>query len=76
MNDAPWTIYAGTQHLAPCKECGDRYVGCHGACARYAEYKREHNKIKHENYERLIRERMPEEYTIVTRQRVKRRRGK
>lgn len=44
MNDAPWTIYAGTQHLAPCKECGDRYVGCHGACIRYAEYKRKHKK--------------------------------
>lgn len=24
---------------APCKDCAERSVGCHGTCARYAEYR-------------------------------------
>ena len=24
---------------APCKDCPDRAVGCHGTCEKYAEYK-------------------------------------
>ena len=24
---------------APCKDCAERTMGCHGTCARYAEYR-------------------------------------
>lgn len=29
---SPWR---NTESKSPCKDCGDRYVGCHGECARY-----------------------------------------
>lgn len=25
--------------MAPCKDCTERYVGCHNGCSKYAEYK-------------------------------------
>lgn len=31
---------------APCKDCQDRAVGCHGQCARYAEFEAERDKIR------------------------------
>nr|DAZ60318.1 MAG TPA: hypothetical protein [Caudoviricetes sp.] len=24
---------------APCKDCSERFVGCHASCPRYAEFK-------------------------------------
>ena len=27
---------------APCKDCPDRYLGCHGTCEKYREYKERH----------------------------------
>lgn len=30
-------IYQGED--APCKECAMRYIGCHGECAIYMDYK-------------------------------------
>lgn len=29
-----------------CKDCIDRKIGCHSNCSRYAEYKKELDKIK------------------------------
>lgn len=29
---------------APCKDCPDREVGCHGKCDKYAQFKEERNK--------------------------------
>ena len=31
---------------APCRECTDRYLGCHDDCARYREYKKNSEDIK------------------------------
>lgn len=25
--------------IAPCKDCSERFVGCHASCHRYAEFK-------------------------------------
>ena len=33
--------------LAPCKDCPDRYVGCHSKCEKYLSFRKklnEHNK--------------------------------
>ena len=33
---------------SPCKDCKDRYVGCHGECSKYLEFRElvdEHNKV-------------------------------
>lgn len=27
--------------IAPCKDCAERFVGCHASCGRYREYKAE-----------------------------------
>ena len=34
-------------NIAPCKDCKDRHVGCHGKCEKYLEYKKELQKAKH-----------------------------
>lgn len=31
----------------PCRECGEREVGCHGRCASYGEWKQEMEKKRH-----------------------------
>ena len=36
---------------APCKNCPDRELGCHGKCEKYQEYRtkvNEYNKKKHD----------------------------
>ena len=30
--------------LFPCKNCGDRYVGCHSSCEKYTEAKATYDK--------------------------------
>lgn len=30
----------------PCKNCGDRYVGCHSKCSKYVECQAENERIK------------------------------
>lgn len=37
---------------SPCKDCGERKVGCHAACERYAAY--------HESRERVLQQRSSE----------------
>lgn len=27
--------------IAPCKDCAERYVGCHAFCSRYADFRAE-----------------------------------
>ena len=29
----------------PCKECEERYAGCHGKCPEYTEWKKSHDEI-------------------------------
>ncbi len=29
---------------APCKDCEKRYVGCHGRCEKYLEFKKANNE--------------------------------
>lgn len=32
----------------PCKDCQNRYVGCHGKCDAYKRFKQEQNDFKDE----------------------------
>lgn len=32
--------------IAPCKDCPDRHIGCHGKCEKYQEYDAEQKKIR------------------------------
>ncbi|MBO5389409.1 MAG: hypothetical protein J6A59_15000 [Lachnospiraceae bacterium] len=32
--------------VAPCKDCGDREVGCHSTCKKYIDFKKENEKQK------------------------------
>ena len=29
---------------APCKDCEKRYIGCHGRCEKYLEFKKANNE--------------------------------
>ena len=41
--------------ITTCKDCQNRYVGCHGLCEKYKKARAEHNKLKEElnNYKRI-----------------------
>ena len=49
---------------APCYECKDRTLGCHGNCKRYAEYDSLNKKRIHDHNEeiRTAPEKMPNSY--------------
>ena len=32
--------------ICPCKDCSERYQGCHGKCSRYTEWRSEYDKMK------------------------------
>lgn len=38
---------------APCKECPNRYIGCHGKCEKYIQFQKDNEKSKEK--ERLSR---------------------
>ena len=37
---------------APCKNCKERVMGCHGKCEKYQMWKSEHDKKRAEIFER------------------------
>lgn len=39
---------------APCKECPERHLHCHGECEKYKEYKEQSEKNKEEYRKSLI----------------------
>lgn len=41
--------------LAPCKDCGDRAVGCHDNCEKYQEWKRANDKRREKERDARIR---------------------
>ena len=38
-------------NTAPCKDCKDRHLGCHGECEKYKEFKEYRNKINEKRQE-------------------------
>ena len=56
----------GPKENGPCLYCTDRYVGCHGKCEKYAEWKKRHddyntkvynNRHKEKFFARYVRDR-------------------
>ena len=41
-------IYGPIRDISPCKDCKDRYIGCHDKCVLYAEWKAEIERVKEE----------------------------
>lgn len=44
---------------SPCKNCGDRFIGCHGKCEKYKAWRAEYDEEikeqkKQQNIERLL----------------------
>jgi hypothetical protein len=60
--------------MAPCKDCPDRFVGCHSTCEKYIQYKKEGREEWLKHRDDYIRQREIEEYTIMAKQKSKRRR--
>lgn len=42
---SPWR---NQESKSPCKDCQDRYVGCHGACERYKPTQYDYGRHKAE----------------------------
>lgn len=40
----PFTTRKWGERNAPCKDCPDRFVGCHSGCERYASFKAQNDK--------------------------------
>lgn len=34
------------RQITVCKECTERYIGCHGTCERYAKQSKEQDELK------------------------------
>ena len=49
---------------APCKDCTERTVGCHGTCEKYAKYIKDRNKLRHELKKKVYEERDMDNYVI------------
>lgn len=39
---------------SPCKDCKDRYVGCHSQCSAFAEYRTIHNEESTKKYKYMM----------------------
>jgi len=49
---------------APCGDCTERTVGCHGTCEKYAEFQSEWRKIRREFKKKVYDEKMTQDYVI------------
>lgn len=72
MSNAP-RPYLKVLRTAPCKDCPDRFVGCHSTCEKYIQFKKDVRKDRQEHWGDYIREREIEEYVIIAMQKSKRR---
>ena len=45
-------------NISPCKGCADRHTACHDQCAKYAQWKAEHQKseAQKKEYKKQLRE--------------------
>lgn len=59
---------------SPCKECAERYPGCHGKCAMYATWRENEAKQKEHIRKEKNKVRELDELLISSRNRGKRRR--
>jgi hypothetical protein len=50
---------------APCKDCGDRNVGCHSVCEKYKEFAKENERVRNERYKH--RQSMLNDYEYLVR---------
>lgn len=41
-------MYDSNHFISCCKDCGDRYIGCHSECDRYKKQVEEWNRAKKE----------------------------
>jgi hypothetical protein len=65
MPNTPRThLYKSLTPIAPCKDCTDRHVGCHGKCKKYIDWKEEKDKLHTEYIKRYMGERTIEDYTV------------
>ena len=53
---------------APCKDCEKRYIGCHGRCEKYLEFK----KANDERLKQKSREIDADQYAIDNTMRIRR----
>ena len=44
----------GRKKACPCRNCGDRKVGCHGKCEKYISWAADHEKKKMEERSRKV----------------------
>ena len=49
-------IRFGTNLCCPCKDCDQRYVGCHSTCEEYKTYKTRNNFIRKKRLNKLLEE--------------------
>jgi len=48
MNNGKGLKLSNNSGETPCKVCKDRYIGCHGKCLAYIDWKQKHDAIKQE----------------------------
>lgn len=62
MPYTPKSFYKHT--VAPCKDCAERAVGCHGTCEKYKDWKKNEGAEKAKMIKAYKTERALEDYQI------------
>ena len=58
---------------APCIDCEDRQIGCHGRCERYQMWQAEHLEAKRKEYDERRADFVYDDYQVNRAERVRRR---
>ena len=56
--------------VPPCKDCGDRVVGCHGRCEKYKNWTEDNFRRYREFYDRYKGERAAEQFEADCKERT------
>lgn len=62
--------------ITVCKDCNDRFAGCHSTCEKYIEAKKVHDMQLQEKYKRNNRDSDYTNFVVSNKEKVKKRKRK
>jgi hypothetical protein len=63
MDSVPVSIYHH-RTVAPCRDCSDRFIGCHSTCKKYADWSNDDKTKSDEARRKHDAENMKKDYAI------------
>lgn len=62
------------QAKAPCRDCTERFVGCHATCEKYAAFKKNRDTLRHDLKKKVNEEKNAQSYVVDSVYRAQRKR--